>query len=150
MVKAASFNNFSGYMARKIKIAHVFRVEVKLKKYLYPIDRLFIARNVKSKLLTEIDQRGIHSVSMANTISAVSRTKKTIIQTKINKIRKSKYKSAIKKMSGYIASGKAKEAKEFLPKFHSQLMKIAKTGLVSKKKASRKISRVTSAIKKLK
>ena len=53
-------------------------------------------------------------------------------------------------MTGYISSGKVKDAKEFLPKFHSQLMKIAKTGLLSKKKASRKISRITSAIEKLK
>ena len=106
--------------------------------------------NVKNKLLTEIGQTGIHSAFMPNTQSAVSRTKKTIIQTRINKIRKSKYKSAVRKMTGYISSGKVKDAKEFLPKFHSQLMKIAKTGLLSKKKASRKISRITSAIEKLK
>ena len=36
--------------------------------------------------------------------------------------------------------------KAFLPKFHSQLMKIAKTGVINKKTASRKISRVTKKI----
>ena len=83
---------------------------------------------------------------MPNTKSAIRRTKKTQIQTLINRIRKSKYKSAIKQMLIYLDSGKMNEAKSFLPKFHSQLMKIAKTGVVSKKTASRKISRVTQRI----
>ena len=83
---------------------------------------------------------------MPNTKSAIRRTKKTQVQTTINKIRKSKYKTAIKKMSTYLETGKMKEAKDYLPKFHSQLMKVAKTGVVNKKTASRKISRVTKKI----
>ena len=83
---------------------------------------------------------------MPNTKSAIRRTKKTKIQSVINKARRSKYKSTIKRMSGYIESGKIKEAKEFLPKFHSQLMKIAKTGVVKRETASRKISRITKKI----
>ena len=53
-------------------------------------------------------------------------------------------------MSIYLNSGKIKEAKNFLPKFHSQLMKVAKTGAISKKTVSRKISRITTKINKLK
>ena len=87
---------------------------------------------------------------MPNTLSAIRRTKKTELQTLTNKIRKSKYRSAIKQMSIYISTGKMKEAKAFLPKFHSQLMKIAKTGIISKKTASRKISRITKKINKSK
>ena len=83
---------------------------------------------------------------MPNTKSARRRVKRTQIQTSINKIRKSKYKSAIKKMQGYIETGKTSEARKFLPKFHSQLMKIVKSGVVSKKTASRKISRVTKKL----
>ena len=83
---------------------------------------------------------------MPNTKSAIARTKRTEVQTIVNRIRKSKYKAAIKKMSVYLETGKIKEAKSFLPKFHSQLMKIAKTGIVSKKTASRKISRVANKI----
>ena len=49
-------------------------------------------------------------------------------------------------MQEYIGTGKMNEAKKFLPKFHSQLMKVAKTGVISKKTASRKISRVTKKI----
>ena len=83
---------------------------------------------------------------MPNTKSAIRRTKRTQLQTSVNKIRKSKYKSAVKQMSIYLESGKIKEANSFLPKFYSQLMKIAKTGVVSKKTASRKISRITKKI----
>ena len=87
---------------------------------------------------------------MPNTKSARRRTKKTQIQTSVNSIRKSKYKSVVKVMTNYIAAGKIKEAKDFLPKFHSQLMKIAKTGVIKKKTASRKISKITKKINKLK
>ena len=83
---------------------------------------------------------------MPNTKSAIRRTRRVKIQTTVNKIRKSKYRSAIRQMSGYLANNKMKEAKEFLPKFHSQLMKVVKTGIVSKKTASRKISRITKKI----
>ena len=85
---------------------------------------------------------------MPNTKSAIGRTRRTKQQALVNRIRKSKYKSVIKQMSTYLSTGKIKEAKNFLPKFHSQLMKIAKTGVVSKKTASRKISRITQKINK--
>ena len=87
---------------------------------------------------------------MPNTKSARRRTKKTQIQTSVNSIRKSKYKSVVKVMTNYLAAGKIKEAKDFLPKFHSQLMKIARTGSINRRTASRKISRVTRAIKNIK
>jgi small subunit ribosomal protein S20 len=53
-------------------------------------------------------------------------------------------------MSGYLAADKIKEAKDYLPTFYSQLMKIAKTGVIKKETVSRKISRVTKKIQKLK
>ncbi len=83
---------------------------------------------------------------MPNTKSAIGRTKRTRVQTSVNKIRKSKYKLAVKKMTEYINAGKIKEATNFLPEFTSRLMKVAKTGIVSKKTASRKISRITKKI----
>ena len=83
---------------------------------------------------------------MPTTKSAIRRTKRTMLQTSVNRIRKKKYKSAVKQMTIYLESGKINEAKKFLPKFHSQLMKVVKTGVVSKKTASRKISRVTKQI----
>jgi len=83
---------------------------------------------------------------MPNTKSAIRRTKKTKLQTLTNRIRKSKYKLAVKKMQSHITAGKMDEAKKFLPKFYSQLMKVAKTGIINKKTASRKISRITKNI----
>ena len=83
---------------------------------------------------------------MPNIKSAVRRVKRAKKQALVNRIRKSKYRNAVKQMSIYLDSGKIKEAKSFLPKFHSQLMKIAKTGTISKKTASRKISRITKKI----
>ena len=87
---------------------------------------------------------------MPNTKSAIRRVKRTRTQASLNRIRKSKYKSAVKQMSTYLESGKVNEAKSFLPKFYSQLMKVAKTGIISKKTASRKISRITKKINKTK
>ena len=84
---------------------------------------------------------------MPTTKSAVKRVKRTRLQTSVNRIRKSKYKSAVKQMSSYIASGKIKEAQDFLPKFHSQLMKVARTGVIRKETISRKISRITKKIR---
>ena len=83
---------------------------------------------------------------MPNTKSAIRRVNKTQKQTFKNRLRKSKYKSVIKKMQEYIDAGKTNEAKKFLPKFYSQLMKVAKTGVINKKTASRKISRLTKKI----
>ncbi len=83
---------------------------------------------------------------MANIKSAIRRAKKSRKQALVNRTRKSKYRAAVKQMTTYLNSGKMKEAKDFLPKFHSQLMKIVKTGVVNKKTASRKISRVTKKI----
>ena len=85
---------------------------------------------------------------MPNTKSAIRRTKKTQLQTLVNRVRKSKYKSAVKQMANYIALGNMKEAQIFLPKFNSQLMKVAKTGVIRKETASRTISRIVKKINK--
>ena len=83
---------------------------------------------------------------MPNTTSAIKRVRRVQTQTAVNRLRKSKYRSTVKKMMNYIAASKMKEAEDFLPKLHSQLMKISKTGTISKKTVSRKISRLTKKI----
>ena len=87
---------------------------------------------------------------MPNTKSAIRRVKKTKLQAAVNKIRKSKYKSVLKQMSSYIVANKLNDAKKFFPSFQSQIMKIAKTGVINKKTASRKISRITKKISSIK
>ncbi len=86
---------------------------------------------------------------MANTKSAIKRIRRISRQTIVNKSRKSKYRNAIKKMNLLLESKKKKEALEFLPKLNSQLMKVAKTGIIKKKNASRNISRITKKISSL-
>ncbi len=83
---------------------------------------------------------------MANTKSAIKRIRKISKQTIVNKARKSRYKNALKKMNVFIESKKKDEALKFLPTFNSELMKIAKTGIIKKKNASRNISRITKRI----
>ena len=87
---------------------------------------------------------------MPNTKSAIRRVRRVKKQTQVNRIRKSKYKNAVKQMTAYLDAGNIQKAKSFLPKFHSQLMKVAKTGAVKKETVSRKISRITKKIKILK
>jgi len=86
---------------------------------------------------------------MANTKSAIKRIRRISRQTIVNKSRKSKFKNAIKKMNLLLDSKKKKEALAFLPNLNSELMKIAKTGIVKKQNASRNISRITKKISTL-
>ena len=83
---------------------------------------------------------------MANTKSAIKRIRRISKQTIVNKARKSRYKNALKKMSLLIESKKKSEALKFLPKLNSELMKIAKSGIIKKQNASRNISRITKKI----
>jgi len=86
---------------------------------------------------------------MANTKSAIKRIRKISRQTVVNKTRKSKFKNAIKKMNLLLDSKKKKEALAYLPKLNSELMKVAKTGIMKKQNASRNISRITRKISAL-
>ena len=86
---------------------------------------------------------------MANTKSAIKRIRRILKQTTVNKGRKSKIKNVIKKMNLLLDSKKKKEALAFLPKLNSELMKVAKTGIIKKQNASRNISRITRKISAL-
>ena len=96
-----------------------------------------------------VDQYKISSytpANMANTKSAIKRIRRITRQTSVNKARKSRYKNALKKMNLLIDSKKKSEALKFLPKLNSELMKIAKTGIVKKQNASRNVSRISKKI----
>ena len=84
---------------------------------------------------------------MPNTKSAIRRVRRVKKQTQVNKIRKSKYKNAIKQMEILLKSKEKEKAKKFFSKFQSILMQVAKSGVVNKKTASRKISKVSKKIK---
>ena len=86
---------------------------------------------------------------MANTKSAIKRIRRISRQTKVNKSRKSRFRSAIKKMNLILDKKDKKEALAFLPKLNSELMRIAKTGVIKKQNASRNISRITKKVNSL-
>ena len=83
---------------------------------------------------------------MPNTASAIRRVRRVAKQTTVNRLRKSKYKAAIKKMEDLIKAGDKNKIKSFYSDFQSVLMKVAKTGTINKKTASRKISRISKKI----
>ena len=83
---------------------------------------------------------------MPNTKSAIRRVRRVKRQTQVNRIRKSKYKNAVKRMEAYLKAKDKEKAKKYFPKFQSILMQVAKSGIVSKKTASRKISKISKKI----
>ena len=83
---------------------------------------------------------------MANTKSAIKTIRRISKQTAVNKARKSRFKNVLKKMNILINEKKKDEAIKFLPKLNSELMKIAKTGIIKQENASRNVSRITKKI----
>tara|TARA_B100001113_G_C20529246_1_gene370957 strand:+ start:186 stop:449 length:264 start_codon:yes stop_codon:yes gene_type:complete len=83
---------------------------------------------------------------MPNTKSAIRRVRRVKKQTQINRIRKSKYKNAIKQMYILLKDKEKAKAKKYFSKFQSILMQVAKSGVISKRTAARKISRVSKKI----
>ena len=83
---------------------------------------------------------------MHNTKSAIRRVRRVKKQTLVNRIRKSKYKTAVKQMENYLKAKEKEKAKKYFSKFQSILMQVAKSGIISKNTASRKISRISKRI----
>ena len=83
---------------------------------------------------------------MPNTKSAIRRVRRVKKQTQVNKIRKSKYKHAIKQMDSHLKAKDKEKAKKYFSKFQSILMQVAKSGTISKKTAARKISKISKKI----
>ena len=83
---------------------------------------------------------------MPNTKSAIRKVRRVKKQTQVNRIRKSKYKNAIKQMELLLTGKEKDKAKKYFSKFQSILMQVAKSGVISKNTASRKISRISKRI----
>jgi small subunit ribosomal protein S20 len=83
---------------------------------------------------------------MPNTASAIRRVRRVTKQTAVNRLRKSKYRAAIKKMEDLIKKGEKDKIKVYFSSFQSILMKATKSGTVNKKTASRKISKISKTI----
>jgi small subunit ribosomal protein S20 len=86
---------------------------------------------------------------MANTSSAKKAARKMIRKTEINKNRRTRLKSEVRAVEEAIESGDAGKAAAALKAAQPLLMRTAQKGIVSKKTASRKVSRLTKRVKAL-
>ena len=85
---------------------------------------------------------------MPNTKSAIRRVRRVKKQTQVNRIRKSKYKNAIKQMELLLKTKEIEKAKKYYSKFQSILTQVAKSGVIPKKTAARKISKISKKFAK--
>ena len=86
---------------------------------------------------------------MANTKSAARAARVGKRRTAVNKNRSSRVKSTVRAVEEAIASGKKSDAMVALKAVEPELMRGAQKGVVHKKAASRKISRLTARVKAL-
>ena len=84
---------------------------------------------------------------MANTPSAKKRIRNTLRKTDINKSRRSRIKTFVRKVEDALESKDAKAAMESLKAAQPEIMRGVTKGIYHKNTASRKISRLSSRIK---
>ncbi|MDC7788463.1 30S ribosomal protein S20 [Rhodoplanes sp. TEM] len=86
---------------------------------------------------------------MANTTSAKKATRKIARRTEVNKARRSRMRTFVRKVEDALASGDKAAATAALAAAQPVLMRAAQKGVVHKRSASRKVARLTHALSKL-
>ncbi|WP_173934655.1 30S ribosomal protein S20 [Chelativorans sp. Marseille-P2723] len=86
---------------------------------------------------------------MANTTSAKKAVRKIERLTAINKARRSRIRSFVRKVEEAIASGDKQAAENALRAAQPELMRAASKGVVHRNMASRKVSRLAQRVKAL-
>ncbi|TVR08767.1 MAG: 30S ribosomal protein S20 [Salinarimonadaceae bacterium] len=86
---------------------------------------------------------------MANTLSAKKMTRKIAKRTEVNKSRRSRMRTFIRKVEEAIAAGDATAASEALRAAAPVIVRSAQKGIVHKNTAARKVSRLTHRVKAL-
>jgi small subunit ribosomal protein S20 len=86
---------------------------------------------------------------MANTRSAKKAARQTLRRTEVNKSRRSRLKAYVRKAEEALASGDKAAARAALGEAEPILMRTAQRGVIHKKTAARKISRLASRLKSL-
>lgn len=86
---------------------------------------------------------------MANTKSAKKAIRKIETRTAVNKDRRSRMRSFIRKVEEAIASGNKDEAAVALKAAEPEIMRAAQKGIAHKNTASRKVSRLSARVKAL-
>jgi small subunit ribosomal protein S20 len=83
---------------------------------------------------------------MANTKSAKKATRQIARRTAVNKARRSQMRSAVREVESAIASGNKDAAAAALKSAEPELMRAARHGIVHKRTASRKVSRLVKRL----
>ena len=86
---------------------------------------------------------------MANTSSAKKMVRKIAKRTEINRSRRSRMRTFLRKVEEAIASGHQAAAQAALRAAQPEIMRAAQNGIVHKNTASRKVSRLASRIRTL-
>jgi small subunit ribosomal protein S20 len=86
---------------------------------------------------------------MANTTSAKKMTRKIAKRTAINRSRRSRMRTFIRKVEEAIAAGDGSVAAEALRAAEPEIMRAAQKGIVHKNMASRKVSRLVARVRTL-
>jgi small subunit ribosomal protein S20 len=86
---------------------------------------------------------------MANTRSAKKMTRKIAKRTAVNRTRRSRMRTFIRKVEEAIAAGDAAVAATALKDAEPEMMRAAQKGVVHKNTASRKVSRLAARVKAL-
>ena len=86
---------------------------------------------------------------MANIKSAKKRIRRTARQTEVNRQRRGRLRSFIKKVEEAVASGDKEAANAALREDQPEIMRGAGKGVLHKNTASRKISRLSRSIKRI-
>jgi small subunit ribosomal protein S20 len=86
---------------------------------------------------------------MANTRSAKKATRKIARRTAINKTRRSRVRSFVRKVEEAIASGNQATALAAMKAAEPEIMRAVQKGVLPKNTASRKVSRLTHRVAKL-
>ena len=84
---------------------------------------------------------------MANTKSAKKAARQAVRRTDINKSRRSALKTEVRRVEEAIASGNKSAAVEAMKTAEPLLARTAQKGVLPKKTASRKVSRLTARVK---
>ena len=86
---------------------------------------------------------------MANTSSAKKAARQMVRRTEVNKARRSRAKTSVRAVEEAIASGNKAAAVAALKAVEPELMRASNKGIMHKKSASRKVSRLTARVVKL-
>jgi small subunit ribosomal protein S20 len=84
---------------------------------------------------------------MANTTSAQKAARQALKRTEVNKARLSRTKSFVRKVEEAVATGNKDAAKQALAAAEPVLMRSSQKGVVHKKAAARKVSRLAARVK---